>query len=139
MNSFMNPHFAQTHPGVGRLERLAQALQVSASFIDSAKGLATLLLSALVATLMVVANQIIETWTDGHLLVAWTLLWVIAFSLLAIFAQPILAFVVKLTRQWGEWKDRQYARGQDARMWEVAQQDPRLMSEIRCALQRSAS
>ena len=74
MNTFMNPHFAQTHPGVGRLERVAQAVLASARFIDSARGMATLLLSAIVATLLVVANQVIDTWTDGHLLVAWTLL-----------------------------------------------------------------
>ena len=137
MNTFMNPHFAQTHPGVGRLERVAQAVLASARFIDSARGMATMLLSAIVATLLVVANQVIDTWTDGHLLVAWTLLWVIAFSMLAIFAQPIKVFVLGVSHQWGEWKAKRHDRAQDARMWQAAQYDPRLMSEIRCAMQRA--
>jgi hypothetical protein len=137
MISFMNPHFSQTHPGVGRLERVIQAAQATVAFIDSAKGLATLLLAAIVATMMVVANEIIETWTDGHLLMAWIVLWVVAFSMLAIFSQPIKALVDDVSRQWAHWREMRQSRAQDARMWEVAQHDPRLMSEIRCAMQRS--
>jgi hypothetical protein len=29
------------------------------------------LLSAVVAALLVVANQVVDTWTEGHLLMAW--------------------------------------------------------------------
>jgi hypothetical protein len=137
MISFMNPHFSQTHPGVGRLERVIQAAQATLAFIDSAKGLATLLLAAIVATMMVVANEIIETWTDGHLLMAWIALWALAFSMLAIFSQPIKALVDDVSRQWAHWREMRQSRAQDARMWEVAHHDPRLMSEIRCAMQRS--
>ncbi len=137
MISFMNPHFSQTHPGVGRLERVIQAAQSTLAFIDSAKGLATLLLAAIVATMMVVANEIIETWTDGHLLMAWIALWALAFSMLAIFSQPIKALVDDVSRQWAHWREMRQSRAQDARMWEVAHHDPRLMSEIRCAMQRS--
>jgi|CryBogDrversion2_11_1035321.scaffolds.fasta_scaffold02940_3 hypothetical protein len=138
MISFMNPHFSQSHPGVGRLERVVQAAQRTASYIDSARGVATFLLAAIVATMMVVANEVIETWTDGHLLMAWIALWVVAFSILAIFAQPIKAFVEGVSAQWSQWKEARHSKEQDQRMWEVAQHDPRLMSELRCAMQRAA-
>jgi hypothetical protein len=137
MITFMNPHFSTTHPGVGRLERVVQALQATTRFVESAKGLATLLLAALVATLMVVANEVIETWTDGHLLLAWIALWAVGFSMLAIFAHPIKAFVEGLSLQWHQWKAARHAQAEEDRMWQVAQQDPRLMAELRCAMQRA--
>ena len=31
---------------------------------------------------MVVANQVIDTWSEGHLLAAWMVLWVVAFAAL---------------------------------------------------------
>ena len=52
------------------------------------RGAATLLLSAVVAALLVVANQIVDTWTEGHLLMAWIVMWTIAFAALALLASP---------------------------------------------------
>ena len=42
---------------------------------DAAKGLSAMLLAAMVSALVVVADQLIDTWADGHLLAAWVALW----------------------------------------------------------------
>ena len=45
-----------------------------------ARGLATMLLAAVVAALVVVADRVIDNWADGHLLLAWVMLWVVVFA-----------------------------------------------------------
>ena len=52
---------------------------------DAAKGLSAMLLAAMVSALVVVADQLIDTWADGHLLAAWVALWAVGFGALAIF------------------------------------------------------
>jgi hypothetical protein len=49
-------------------------------------GLATLLLSALVASVMVVADQAMDSVSDAHLLVLWMVLWASAFVALVLFS-----------------------------------------------------
>lgn len=47
---------------------------------ENARGLAALLLAAAVAALAVVADQLIETWLDDHLFLAWVALWAVVFA-----------------------------------------------------------
>lgn len=47
---------------------------------ENARGLAALLLAAAVAALAVVADQLIDTWADGHLFLAWIAMWVGVFA-----------------------------------------------------------
>lgn len=47
---------------------------------ENARGLAALLLAASVAGLAVVADQLIETWLDDHLFLAWVALWAVVFA-----------------------------------------------------------
>ena len=42
----------------------------------------------MVSALLVVANQVIDTWTEGHLLAAWMVLWLVAFAALALLTAP---------------------------------------------------
>ncbi len=51
-----------------------------ASKPENARGLAALLLAAAVAALAVVADQLIETWIDDHLFLAWVALWAVVFA-----------------------------------------------------------
>ncbi len=37
---------------------------------------------------MVAANELIDSWSDGHLLAAWLVLWGIAFAGMALLAAP---------------------------------------------------
>jgi hypothetical protein len=47
---------------------------------ENARGLAALLLAASVAALAVVADQLIATWMDNHLFLAWVTLWAVVFA-----------------------------------------------------------
>ena len=46
-----------------------------------ARGLAALLLAGVVAAMVLVADHLVSTWADGHLFLAWVMLWVIVFAL----------------------------------------------------------
>ena len=88
MTSFVHANDPTVHLGVQRVERAAQAareLQVGAKDM---RGAASVLLAAGVAALVVVANQFVDAWSDGHMLAGWMLLWVVAFASLALLARP---------------------------------------------------
>lgn len=53
---------------------------------NGARGLSAMLLAAMVSALLVVADQLISAWADGHLMVAWVALWLVGFSAIALFA-----------------------------------------------------
>jgi len=88
MSTLVNVHYPAEHPGLVRLQNVRQALKELRARFDGAAGTATLLLAALVAAVLVVANQIVETWSDGSLLAAWIGLWVVGFAALALLADP---------------------------------------------------
>ena len=57
--------------------------------VEGSRTLAGMLLAAVLAALLVVADQVIDTWVDGHLLVGWVALWTVAFAALALLAPPL--------------------------------------------------
>jgi hypothetical protein len=77
-------HSANWNP----LKRFAKARavqeQAEPSEFDHATPLSGMLFSAIVAALVVVAEQLISTWADGHLLVVWVSLWMVVFTALAL-------------------------------------------------------
>lgn len=103
---------------------------------DSARGLSALLLGAMVSAMLVVADQLIETWADGHLLVAWVALWLVSFTVLALFAGS----AHKLSNSVADALDamaklRARKRAED-HLWLMAQSDPRLMADLQGAMAR---
>ncbi|MDQ6881591.1 MAG: hypothetical protein M3150_05815, partial [Pseudomonadota bacterium] len=104
MTSFVHVDQPTEHSGVIRAGRAADSIQRAAGGVFSPRGAASLLLAAIVAALLVVANQVIDTWSEGHLLLAWIALWTIAFAALALAARPVRAAVHRLRielRHWG--------------------------------------
>ena len=93
MTSFAHVSYPAQHPGVIRAENAIAALKNVAAGFDGARGAASLLLAAVVAALLVVANQVIDTWGDGHLLAAWMVLWLVAFAALALLTSSALVGV----------------------------------------------
>ncbi|MGA8514309.1 MAG: hypothetical protein WB821_06005 [Burkholderiaceae bacterium] len=137
MTSFINPHFATSHPGADRLEATLAAAQASARSFSGSRGLATLLLAAMVSALVVVANQVIDTVSDGHLLAAWIALWTVAFAALALFAAPARRLSTHLRQGWAGWAVARKAAAADEQLWSIALQDARVMADITCAISRS--
>jgi hypothetical protein len=96
---------------------------------ENARGLAALLLAASVAALAVVADQLIQTWMDGHLFLAWITLWAVVFAgslLLTGTIRRMSARVVAGLDQWAA--DHAQARAA-----------ARLQTRQTAALQRAAS
>lgn len=99
----------------------------------SANVLAGMLLAALVAAMLVVADQVITTWADGHLLVAWVALWSVVFAgmaLLAPFMRQMAQGVARAVT--ARLLEREQARTEET-LWELARYDHRVLAEIRMA------
>jgi hypothetical protein len=97
---------------------------------DGTRGLAAMVLAALVAGLVVVADQVISTWADDHLLVAWVLLWLVVFAGMALFASTARRLANTAWRVLDDWSRTMAEARAEARLWDMARSDPRLMSEL---------
>jgi hypothetical protein len=137
MTSFVQPEFPRVHGGAVRFAGAMDRLQTAISHLRSPAGMAGVLIAGGLAAAIVVAEQVVNAWADGHLLAAWIAMWVIVFALLAGFSDAIRAWPV-------QWQARLQARRQaaaeraaDERTWSAAMADPRLMAELDCALLRA--
>jgi len=97
---------------------------------DGSRGLAALLLAAVVAALVVLADQMISTWADGHLFLGWVALWVVIFAGSALFAGTARRMARSTLRSLDSWSQSLAEARAEARLWELAKQDPRLKSEL---------
>jgi hypothetical protein len=139
MTSFVHPHFPTSHPGVERFESALASGQAAVHQFDAARGLATFLLAATVSALLVVADQVIDAWSDGHLLMAWIALWAVAFAGLALLASPARRLARNLRPGLVAWREARKARAADRQLWELAGRDARIMAEISAAMTRAAN
>ena len=137
MTAFVNVEFPSQHPGVERAEQVIERFEQATAAFDGARGVAALLLAALVSALLVVANEVIETWSDGHLLAAWIALWLVGFAAIALLAKPMRALTVRGPLAWRNWRAARRESAEDARLWNVAQYDSRVMADILCAKGRA--
>ena len=103
---------------------------------DSARGLSALLLGAMVSAMVVVADQLIETWADGHLLVAWVALWLVSFTALALFAGSAHKLSNSVVDALDAMAKRRAGKRADEHLWAMAQADPRLMADLQGAMAR---
>jgi len=137
--------------GVRRAEAVAQAFevgieraeQVVANFkrlsdsFSPTHTLAAMLLAAIVAAFVVVADQMMDTWADGHLFAAWVALWAVAFAAVGLFAGVSKTMAIQMKQGLDEWSARMAQSRSDERLWAIAQTDARLMSELQTAMSRS--
>lgn len=107
MTNFVHIDYRTEHPGVARAEQAAATLK---SAFDGARGASSLLLAAIVAAVLVVANQVIDMWGEGHTLAAWMVLWLIAFAALALLAGPVRRTASVLRAGFHAWKEAAAAR-----------------------------
>lgn len=130
MTNFVHVDYPTEHPGVVRAENAAAALKGIAAGFDSARGAASLMLAAVVSALLVLANQVVDRWTDGHLLSAWMVLWLVAFAALALLSAPARRAGLALRAGFARWAEGQRHAAEDRRTWQVALRDPRIMAEL---------
>jgi hypothetical protein len=136
MTSFVNIKYSTQHPGVARAESAFGAVRQLAHAFTGTRGLATLLLSAIAAAVMVVAYQVMDSVTEGHLLVMWIGVWAIAFVALALFATAARNAAVSLKAGLDGWSRSLAEARADQRLWQAAKNDPRVMADLQMALLR---
>jgi hypothetical protein len=136
MASFVNIKYSTQHPGVARAESAFGAVRQLGHAFSGTRGLATLLLSAIAAAVMVVAYQVMDSVTEGHLLVMWIGVWAIAFVALALFATAARNAAVSLKAGLDGWSRSLAEARADQRLWQAAKNDPRVMADLQMALLR---
>jgi hypothetical protein len=139
MASFIHLDYSTTHQGVSRVESAIDSVRQSSSNFSGTRALATLLLSAVVAAIMVVAYQIMDSVTEGHLLVLWTSMWAVAFAALALLAGTARRTAARLKAGLDAWSRALAEAKADERLWKAAKSDARVMSDLQAAMTRSES
>ncbi|NPC55280.1 hypothetical protein [Caenimonas soli] len=139
MTSFAHVDYPTQHPGIVRAERVAESVKQLASRLDGTRAVASLLLAAIVSAVLVVANQVIDTWTEGHLLAAWILMWTVAFAALALLATPAKRTAARLRTGLKAWRAARHQAAQDEKLWNVALTDARVMADISRAMSADAA
>ena len=105
---------------------------------DSARGLSVMLLAAVVAAMVVVADRLISTWADGQLFLAWVFLWVVVFAGMALFADTARSLARRAVVGLDGWSQALAEARAETRLWEMARMDHRLMNELMAARARAA-
>ena len=130
MTSFIQPSFPAQHLGVARVESAVSSVKSMRKDFDSTKGLAAMLLAAMVSSLVVVADQLIDTWADGHLMLAWVSLWVVGFAALGLFAGAARNVAHATMSALNAWSRQVALKRADERMWVIAKSDRRVMADL---------
>ena len=139
----MNHHFVHleyptSHPGVVRAEQAVANIKRMGESFSPTRTLAAMLLAAVVAAFVVVADQMIDTWADGHLLAAWVALWSVAFAAIGLFAGVSKRGALQIKNGLDAWSASVAQSRADERMWAIAQTDARLMADLHSAIARDA-
>jgi hypothetical protein len=136
MTSFVHTVHSDHHAGAERAANVAE--NVSSFFSGSVRGAATMLLAAAVSAVVVIANQVLESWSDDHTLAAWAVLWAVAFAATALLAAPLRRLVSRSRNALRAYKAHSEAAAQDHQMWELALVDARVMAEISRSMKAGA-
>ncbi len=136
MTSFVHLEYSNQHPGVARLESVVASAQKAKRHFSGTRGLATLLLAAIAAAVMVVAYQVMDSMADGHWLVLWTGMWVVAFTALAVCVSTVRAVAASMKASLDSWSRTVAAKRADERLWAMAKTDARVMADLQGAVAR---
>ena len=126
------------HAGIARITRGVAVARAGIRNFDGTRGTATLLLAALVSALIVVANELVTTWTEGHLLAAWIVSWLVAFAALALFATPARRAVTQARAGLQAWNAARKQAAEDEKLMELALSDARVMADLSRAMSQDA-
>ena len=96
----------------------------------SSRALASLLLAAGVSALVVVADQLLESWAERHEIAAWLVLWGIAVAAIVLLRGITRMAARQAMSALDQWSAGMAKRRADERLWSMAQTDPRLLSLI---------
>lgn len=135
MTTFVQANYPTEHQAIERMERSAQFFR--RTWRRTARG--TMVLAAVIAAALVLANQVVDNLTDGHLLAGWIVMWLVAFGVIALFAEPARGVAQHLSALAKAWRARRAQAAEDRQLWKMAQQDARVMADISRGMDRRSS
>jgi len=138
MTRFTNPGFSTEHSGVARAEPVANGARGYYPHFDASRGLAAVLLAAVVSALVVAADQLVDSWAEGHLLMAWVVVWAVGFAAMALFAGSARNMANRAVKALDAWSLREARARADKRLWATALSDPRIMADLQVAMGHAA-
>ena len=136
MTTFIQSNHSTRHVGAERFESAVGNAQHVGLGFSGTRGLTTLLLSAIAAAVMVVADQVMDSVAEGHVLVMWIALWTAAFVSLAVFAGTARNLATRMKVSLDGWSRAMASARADERLWAAAQTDPRVMADLQAAASR---
>ena len=128
MTSFVHPDFPRAHVGADRAAHVAES--ISSFFSGSVRGAASVLLAAAVSAIVVVADEVIDAWSDDNKLLAWGVLWAVAFTAIALLGAPLRRLASQGRAALRAHRVRSAQAAEDRKMWDMALNDARIMAEI---------
>ena len=136
MSSFGHVEQPTAHTGVARAEAVVDHFRTAGSRFDGAQGLAALMLAAVVAALLVVADKLVSNLNEGGLLAAWLVMWAVAFVALAFFAETARAIAGRAIGAFRAYGERRALARADEQFLAYAKYDARVMNELNAAATR---
>jgi hypothetical protein len=136
MTSFVNIQYANEHPGVSRIEAAIEGALVLRKRWSPARATLALLLCAVLAAVLVVGYQVMDSLAEGHLLVLWIALWLVSFAALALLSGTVNRLIEMTRSGLDGWAQRQARDRADQRLWRMAQSDSRVMADLQMAFSR---
>ena len=125
-----------THTPMNKLGSVSLPAQ-STKPATSSKALASLLLGAGVAALVVMADQMIDDWAETHVLASWLALWAVAVLAIGALRGVTRLLAQKLMANLDGWSAQVARRRSDQRLWAMAQNDSRMMRDLQTAMDRA--
>lgn len=141
MSNFIYNSYCVEHPGVVRVYQASDERMAALAAEHQAKSQASIrwiVALVVLAALAVGIFQATETWSNGHMMAAWLVLWAMAFASVALFSAPARRALNMARSGYRAWvKSRQQAAA-DERVWNAALQDARLMADLARAMDRQS-
>ena len=122
MTTFVNLSYTTSHPGVARFERAYASAKHIVQRLQQESTYAAALLMFGALSLVASIYDIVDASQEGQELGAWVVLWTAILMSLVVFGKYC-------KRQIVAW----FKADREARMWDNALTDYRVMADIRCA------
>lgn len=126
MTTFVNLSYTTRHPGVARFERAYESLKHLIQRLQQESTYAAALLMFGVLSLIASIYDIVDASPDGQEVGAWVVLWTAVLV-------GLVGFGTYCKRQVQAW----FKADREARMWDTALTDARVMADIRGAHSRN--
>lgn len=137
--SFVHVDQPTQHPGVARAEAVVSQLRIARGRLNGARGLAAVLLAAVVAAILVVVDRMVTNLQDGEMLAVWAVVSALFFVALAVGANALRPLGARLSASWKLAAERRANARADAQFMAYAAFDPRVMHDLQAAITRYES